>query len=73
MERVGSGLAFGTLQTPLRVDPSRLPSKVGASSVNDHDTFYSAGEAGGTGLKGKNERLSRKNANLPERLEWEND
>ena len=24
----------------------------------DHDSFYSAGEAAGTGPKGKNERLS---------------
>jgi hypothetical protein len=30
-------------------------------AFDDHDSFYSVGEAAGTGLKGKNERLSRKN------------
>src|SRR5579863_2539963 len=76
MERVGSGLAFGTSQTPLRVDPSRLPSKIGTSgvntsglSVNDHDSFYLAGEAWELSFGAKHERLSRKNASLSEGLE----
>jgi len=39
-----NGLGFGASQEALRVDPSRLPSKIGAGrtstsrlSVNDHD------------------------------------
>ena len=76
MERVESGLAFGTSQTPLAVNPSRLPSKIGAGrastsrlSVNDHDSFYLAGEAGELSFGAKHERLSRKNVNPSEGLE----
>jgi hypothetical protein len=54
--------------------PVSVFKRVGSGlEFGDHDSFYSAREAGGTGLKGKNERLSRKSLNAPERLEVEED
>jgi hypothetical protein len=47
---VGSGLAFGTSRTALRVNPSRL-------SVNDHGLFYGGRRASETVRRYKNVSL----------------
>jgi hypothetical protein len=43
----------------------------GELESDDHDSFYSAGKAAGTGPKGKNGRLFRKSVNAMKGLKWE--
>ena|ERR1700687_3611707 len=52
-----NGPEFGASQQALRVDPSRLPSKIGAGRTSDHGLFYFARRGSETVRRYKNVSL----------------